>query len=139
MTSQLIFADSESLLTLFAMKVEKDVDINAVAVQLALDATERRRSLDSYIVLATDNALLEKVVKKAGDLTFGRVTKLKPTNIKLTTREKQVADLICNGMIYKEIATHLGISISTVKFHVHNLLKEHGAPDRYKLASMLAR
>jgi DNA-binding NarL/FixJ family response regulator len=41
--------------------------------------------------------------------------------IKLTNREKQIVDLIAEGLSNKEIATHLHIATQTVKSHVHNI------------------
>jgi two-component system, NarL family, nitrate/nitrite response regulator NarL len=42
----------------------------------------------------------------------------------LTIRERQVVDLIGDGLSNKEIATELGIEVATVKNHVHNILEK---------------
>jgi two-component system, NarL family, nitrate/nitrite response regulator NarL len=42
----------------------------------------------------------------------------------LTMRERQVVDLIGDGLSNKEIATQLGIEVATVKNHVHNILEK---------------
>ena len=39
-------------------------------------------------------------------------------------RERQVVDLIGEGLSNKEIATELGIEVATVKNHVHNILEK---------------
>jgi DNA-binding NarL/FixJ family response regulator len=39
----------------------------------------------------------------------------------LTTREKEILDLLSQGYLYKEIATELFISRLTVKKHIHNI------------------
>src|SRR5262249_28164381 len=44
-----------------------------------------------------------------------------PIAATLTTRERQILELIGRGLSNKEIAVHLGIEVSTVKNHVHNL------------------
>lgn len=39
----------------------------------------------------------------------------------LTKREKELLDLLSQGLLYKEIATALDIKIGTVKQHIHNI------------------
>ena len=38
---------------------------------------------------------------------------------KLTKREQEILALLANGFLYKEIADQLGISLSTVRAHLH--------------------
>lgn len=49
---------------------------------------------------------------------------------KLSTREIQVLEQIATGKNNKAIGSVLGISESTVKFHINNLLDKLGAKDR---------
>lgn len=42
----------------------------------------------------------------------------------LTTREKEILDLLAKGYLYKEIAAELFISIETVKRHIHNIYEK---------------
>jgi DNA-binding NarL/FixJ family response regulator len=39
----------------------------------------------------------------------------------LTKREKQILELLAAGSLYKEIAYEVGISLQTVRFHIHNI------------------
>ncbi len=48
----------------------------------------------------------------------------------LTTRERQVIELLADGLSNKEIARSLHISPRTAKLHVSNLLKKMGVLDR---------
>jgi DNA-binding NarL/FixJ family response regulator len=48
----------------------------------------------------------------------------------LTAREQDVLRLIGDGMTNKEIARHLGLSVATVKHHVHNVLDKLSVPRR---------
>lgn len=48
----------------------------------------------------------------------------------LTPRQKQVADQIIEGRSNKEIAMEFGISVATVKDHVHAILQRLGLPSR---------
>tara|TARA_R110001592_G_scaffold36893_2_gene123624 strand:- start:14393 stop:15046 length:654 start_codon:yes stop_codon:yes gene_type:complete len=47
--------------------------------------------------------------------------------IKLTQREREVAELICAQLSYKEIANKLGISKRTVESHKNHILEKIGA------------
>ncbi len=42
----------------------------------------------------------------------------------LTPREHTVLDMLAQGMLYKEIAQREGLSISTVKAHIHSIYKK---------------
>jgi two-component system nitrate/nitrite response regulator NarL len=53
----------------------------------------------------------------------------------LTTRERQVLDLIDDGLSNKEIASRLYIEVSTVKNHVHSILGKLGARRRSEAAA----
>jgi len=44
--------------------------------------------------------------------------------VRMTKRERQVIDLVCDGMSNKEIADKLCLSTFTVKSHVHNILEK---------------
>jgi two-component system nitrate/nitrite response regulator NarL len=49
----------------------------------------------------------------------------------LTRREQGIVELIEKGLSNKEIAVHLGIEVSTVKNHVHNILDKLNLQDRH--------
>ena len=51
----------------------------------------------------------------------------------LTPRQRDVADLIIKGLPNKSIASHLGISLATVKDHVHAILTRLDIPSRAAL------
>ncbi len=42
----------------------------------------------------------------------------------LSTREKEVLDLVAKGLLYKEIADHLGISFHTVRQHIGKIYEK---------------
>ena len=52
----------------------------------------------------------------------------------ITQREEDVLRLIVLRKANKEIAAELGISVGTVKTHVHSLLRKTGAASRRFLA-----
>jgi len=52
------------------------------------------------------------------------------TALQLSRREREVFALVVQGRTNKEIASQLGISESTAKFHVSSILKKSGARSR---------
>lgn len=60
----------------------------------------------------------------------------KLTGQPLTEREREILQLISDGLSNKEIAGHLGIASSTVKHHVHHLLEKLKVRSRYEAASV---
>lgn len=56
----------------------------------------------------------------------------------LTFRQKEVSQLIVEGLTNKEIAARLSISEQCVKIHVSNLLRRMGTPNRTRLAVELS-
>ncbi|MFF7458611.1 response regulator [Kitasatospora sp. NPDC008115] len=55
------------------------------------------------------------------------------TLIGVTEREREVLELIARGLANDEIATHLHLSMGTVKTHIGRLLAKLGARDRAQL------
>jgi DNA-binding NarL/FixJ family response regulator len=55
--------------------------------------------------------------------------------IRLTQRERQVIDLIAEGLANKDIASRLHIAIHTVKSHVHNVLEKLALRSRLEVAA----
>ena len=61
----------------------------------------------------------------------------KPGNIaRLSDRERQIAQLVANGMRNRDIAEELKISENTVKRHLQSIFDKTGARDRLELAVM---
>jgi len=54
----------------------------------------------------------------------------------LTAREKEILKLMVDGLSNTEIASNLGVSPSTAKFHVSNVLSKLGVTSRTEAVSM---
>jgi two-component system, NarL family, response regulator DegU len=55
-------------------------------------------------------------------------------SVKMTKREREIIELIADGLANKEIAGKLNISIYTVKSHVHNILEKMALNTRVQIA-----
>ncbi|WJG09864.1 helix-turn-helix transcriptional regulator [Aliiglaciecola sp. LCG003] len=58
------------------------------------------------------------------------------TNKKLSKREAQVADKVCQGLTNRSIADQLFISERTVKFHCTNIFKKLTVSNRKMLKTL---
>jgi DNA-binding NarL/FixJ family response regulator len=56
------------------------------------------------------------------------------SDLGLSRREQETAELLCHRLTNKEIALKLNLSEQTVKNHVHRILRKLGAPDRFSIA-----
>jgi two-component system, NarL family, response regulator DevR len=58
-----------------------------------------------------------------------------PADVKLTIREREIVDLICDGLSNKGIGDRLNIATDTVKSHVHNILEKLALRSRVEVAA----
>jgi DNA-binding NarL/FixJ family response regulator len=54
----------------------------------------------------------------------------------MSAREVDVLRRLAKGMVYKQIASELGLSTSTVRTHLHNVYGKLGAMDRAQAVLM---
>ena len=55
--------------------------------------------------------------------------------VKMTSREREVVELIAEGLSNKQIAAQLHLAVDTVKSHVHNILEKLSLHTRLEIAS----
>ncbi len=55
-------------------------------------------------------------------------------SVRMTKREREIVELIAEGLTNKEIANRLNLSIHTVKSHVHNILEKMALNSRVQIA-----
>jgi DNA-binding NarL/FixJ family response regulator len=55
--------------------------------------------------------------------------------VKMTSREREVVELIAEGLSNKEIAIRLNLAVDTVKSYVHNILEKLALHTRLEIAS----
>lgn len=59
------------------------------------------------------------------------------TRYNLSEREKEVLDLIAHGLLNKEIAYKLKISVRTVEFHIKNIYEKMGVNNRVEVINII--
>jgi DNA-binding NarL/FixJ family response regulator len=84
--------------------------------------------------LACPPAIAASLFRHVGTLSARRG---EPAPDVLTPREREIVELIEQGLSNKEISRRLSIGLSTVKNHVHNLLEKLHVPRRGAAAARL--
>lgn len=80
---------------------------------------------------ALTNSLFTQIARNA---TSGSKAKALQA-VRLTNREREVIDLLGEGLSNKEIAKRLNIAVHTVKSHVHNVLEKLALRSRLEVAA----
>lgn len=75
--------------------------------------------------------LVERLRERVEGRAFGAPT------AELTPRERVVLEAVSRGLTNKEIAHELGLAVSTIKNHVHRVLRKLGAGNR-RMAARIA-
>jgi DNA-binding NarL/FixJ family response regulator len=77
------------------------------------------------------NSLFSQIVRNAPIKDKAQVVDA----VRLTSRERQVIDLLGEGLSNKEISARLHIAVHTVKSHVHNVLEKLALHSRLEVAA----
>ena len=80
---------------------------------------------------ALTNSLFTQIARNAAGGNKTRVLEA----VRLTNRERQVIDLLGEGLSNKEISARLHIAVHTVKSHVHNVLEKLALHSRLEVAA----
>ena len=66
----------------------------------------------------------------AYDKTLPRIS----AAVRITPRERQIVELVCEGLRNREIAERMSITQGTVKVHLMHIFEKTGMKDRFQLA-----
>ena len=112
-------------------------------IPMAMQAVHRG-ALD-FLVKPVDPEVLVAAVKKAVQKSLDEVrtadesAQVQAATERLTERELEVAQLVAQGLLNKQIADRLGISLPTVKMHRGNVTKKLGVRSAVAIARALER
>lgn len=77
------------------------------------------------------NTLFSQIARSASSGTRAQVLE----SVRLTSREREVVNLLGEGLSNKEMSTRLNIAVHTVKSHVHNVLEKLALHSRLEVAA----
>ena len=104
-----------------------------VATDLLFKMVEKVQEGEVWAGRKTIGALLDEY-QAAGNVS-PREHSFASTDLqRLTSRERQILQLLSDGMSNKEIASALTVSVSTIKAHLTKIFRKLGQPDRVRLA-----
>ena len=77
-------------------------------------------------------------------ITSGKTEAISPyadfiTNYKISKREWEIVEKICDGLTNRQISENLFISLQTVKDHTHRIYKKTGVKNRVQLVNMIGK
>jgi DNA-binding NarL/FixJ family response regulator len=106
-------------------------------VQCHVDSILFKSCADTELVatiqeVAAGKSIFDRtLLQRARDLAGERHVSTASAN--LSPREREILELIRQGMTNDEIAERLGIKVGSTKIHVHNILAKTGAKSRREL------
>jgi DNA-binding NarL/FixJ family response regulator len=110
---------------------------------IAKDATLAEFITTIHTVAAGGSALpphyASTLFSRIADQALSRAPQAMADAVRMTNREREVMELIGEGLSNKEIAQRLAISVQTVKSHVHNILEKFALRSRLQLAVYVRR
>lgn len=80
-------------------------------------------------------ALTESLFSQLMHHPIRRDNRVARANPRLTAREREVVELLAEGLSNRDIGTRLNITVHTVKSHVHNLLEKLALRTRLEIAA----
>jgi DNA-binding NarL/FixJ family response regulator len=104
------------------------VDASVKELVATIESADRGEALCSPSLAA---ALMRRLADRASERAAHEQTPA------LTSREREIVELIDEGLSNKQIAQQLRIELATVKNHVHNILGKLGVQRRGEAAALL--
>jgi len=116
---------------------DSEFGVERLAGLVAMQCLARGHNPDDFLVLVpADRSMVDRLFSRVKDLL--QEGQAIPNRAALSPRQQEVlSSVICNRG-NKEIASHLNITVRTVKFHISTLLSKFGVQTRLELARRAA-
>jgi DNA-binding CsgD family transcriptional regulator len=115
-----------------ALAGEQD-SIERAAGLLAIQCLVRGQDPDNFVVLVpAEGSVTDRLVNRAKELLHEGRSIAGPAP--LSPRQKEILQSVVRNKANKEIASHLNITVRTVKFHISSLLNKFDVQSRGELA-----
>jgi DNA-binding NarL/FixJ family response regulator len=96
-------------------------------IQTIRDVAQGKKVLPPLLTSSLFSEIAEHATAKGKGNPF--------TSVRMTNREREVIELIAEGLSNKQIAGRLNLAVDTVKSHVHNILEKLQLHTRLEIAS----
>jgi len=110
------------------LTMNEDPNLAAAAMELGAVGYVLKHSASSELLNAVSAVLAGRsfvTSRVRSDTSFERANRARHFSAELTTRQKEVVQLLAEGRAMKEIADILSISEKTVMFHKYHIMKMH--------------
>jgi DNA-binding NarL/FixJ family response regulator len=97
--------------------------LKAGAMGYLLKRTPKEQLLESLLDLHNGGSPMSTSIARKVIQSFSKVSTSNYENA-ISKKEREVIELLAKGFLYKEIGDKLGISLNTVKQHLHNIYKK---------------
>jgi DNA-binding NarL/FixJ family response regulator len=110
------------------LTMNEDPNLAAAALELGAVGYVLKHSASSELLNAVTAVLAGRsfvTSRVRSDTSFEQASRARQLSAELTTRQKEVVQLLAEGRAMKEIADILSISEKTVMFHKYHIMKTH--------------
>jgi len=121
------------ILTSFIDKKLIEDSLKAGAISYVLKNTSGNNLVET--IRDADNGK-SRLSSEASDFLISNLKNPKVTKYQLTNQERNILAFLVDGLSNKKISQKLVLSLSTVKFHVSNILNKVGASNRAEAISI---
>lgn len=125
---------SEEEMAVMGLSLEVDLDSEPISgsIRVADEAPER------FVGWLGITALLEAVRKK-GAIAGERYTPARAEDQRLTRSERDIVELVCEGLTNTQIAERLGVSPRTIQGHLLKVFRKFAVSTRAELVARMLR
>jgi len=113
-----------SMLTVFEDHDRIFQSLTAGASGYLLKQTPPAKLLEAIAELHRGGSPMSTQIARRVVEAFQRPVPSEQTDAKLTPREQEIVRLLAKGYLYKEIAEQLGLSVETVRTHLHRIYEK---------------